>query len=344
MEEPKKESPKRLKDHDIFVRGIFSYREFVLKILHYIVPKDLKPFINFDSLKMLPDVHITDKLLLTQSDTIYEAELNENALIEAVRGDKNLPHFRFCFLGEFKSSKPSEPIDFQVDDYIKSIQRNDIKNGRPTSIVLPILLYHGEQEWKYKRIYDNFERYLHQTVLFYINSPKYLVIDLQAMSDELITNSEDLGELRAAFLALKHAQNKQYFVDNFGEMLNFVENLPTTLLLDSFVKMLLEYLERRSGLKSEEFKDFFEQSKSKYNMAATASKTMFDRAEARAKKEGIKEGIKEGMALAEQKIQETNRKTVSTLISLGQTDEKIVELLDLPITFVQAIRKEIASK
>jgi Putative transposase, YhgA-like len=342
MEEPKKESPKRLKDHDIFVRGIFSYQEFVLKILHYIIPKDLKPFINFDSLKILSDVHITDKLLLTQSDTIYEAELNENAFIESVRGDKNLPHFRFCFVGEFKSSKTPEPIDFQIDDYIKSVQRNDIKSGRPASIVLPILLYHGEQAWQYKRIQDHFARYLHPTILFYVNSPQYFVIDLQAMSDELIANSADLGELRAAFLALKHAQNKQYFVDNFNELLNFVEHLPTTLLLDSFVKMLLEYIERRSGLNNEKFNEVCEQSNSKFikKMPLTASKTIFDRLEARAKKEGIKEG----MALVEQKIQEANRKSVSTLISLGLTDTKIVEALDLPIAFVQAIRKEIALK
>ncbi len=345
MEEPKKESAKRLKDHDIFVRGLFSYKEFVLKILFFIVPEELKPFINFDSLKMLSDVHISDKLLLSQSDTIYEAALNEATLAENVRQDKHLPQFRFCFLGEFKSSKPAEPIDFQVDEYIRNIQRNDLQNGRPPSIVLPILLYHGTTAWKYKRLYDTFARYLPDTLLSYITSPKYLIIDLQEMSDQLIKDAKDLGELRAAFLALKHAQDKQFFIDNFSEMLNFVDNSQTTLLLEAYVKMLLEYFQRRSGLDNQAFKEIFEQSKSKFNMAATASKTIFDSIEAKAKrkylKEGIKEGIKEGRIEAEQKMEETNRKAVLALIQIAHlTDAQIAESLDLPIVFVETIRKE----
>ena len=350
MEEPKKESPRRLKDHDIFVRGIFSHRELVLKILLYIIPEHLKPFIDFDSLKMLSDMHITDKLLLSQSDTIYEAALNENAILETARKDKNLPCFRFCFVGEFKSSKPPDPIDFQIDDYIKIVHRDDLKNGRPPSIVLPILLYHGVQKWEHKRLYDYFGRYLHPIVLSYVTAPKYLVIDLQAMSDKLIKSAADLGELRAAFLALKHAQNKQYFVDNLDKMLKFAEKKPTTVLLESYVKMLLTYFQRRSGLGDDNFKEICKKSKSKFfkNMGATASKTIFDRLEARARKAGIKEGIKEGIeegkALNEQKLKEAIRKSVFALIQLGQTDEKIVESLDLPLDFVQALRQELAAK
>ena len=86
-------------------------------------------------------------------------------------------------------------------------------------------------------------------------------------------------------------------------------------------------------------------------MGATASKTIFDHIEKRARKAGIKEGIKEGTALSEQKIdevnrklQEVNRKSVFALIQLGQTDEKIVESLDLPLDFVQALRQELAAK
>ena len=40
-------SPQRNKDHDDFVRGLFSYTEFVYKILQYALPDDLKPYIDF---------------------------------------------------------------------------------------------------------------------------------------------------------------------------------------------------------------------------------------------------------------------------------------------------------
>ena len=57
----------------------------------------------------------------------------------------------------------------------------------------------------------------------FVNSSVYFTIDLQAMSDDLIRNTTDLGELRAAFLSLKHAHDKQFFVDNFDELLIFAE-------------------------------------------------------------------------------------------------------------------------
>ena len=113
MAKSKKPRVRRVKDHDIFMRGIFSYTAFVLKILQYIIPPNLKSFIDFSTLKIVSDMHISDKLLPTQSDTIYEAVLSVAALPEKVRNDKDLPPFRFCFLGEFKSSKPSEPIDLR---------------------------------------------------------------------------------------------------------------------------------------------------------------------------------------------------------------------------------------
>ena len=75
-------------------------------------------------------------------------------------------------------------------------------------------------------------------------------------------------------------------------------------------------------------------------MGATASKTIFDHIEKRARKAGIKEG----KALNEQKLEEAIRKSVSVLIQLGLTDEKIVESLDLPLDFVQALRQELAAK
>jgi predicted transposase YdaD len=67
---------KRNKDHDEFVRGIFKYREFVLKILQYSVPEDLKPFIDFSTLTKSSETHVDEILQITYSDTIYEASLN----------------------------------------------------------------------------------------------------------------------------------------------------------------------------------------------------------------------------------------------------------------------------
>lgn len=338
--ETAKGNNKKLKDHDVFVRGLFSFTELVLKILHYVIPNDLKPLIDFSTLKPFSDMHISGKLLVTQSDTIYEAALNKDALPENVQKDEELPNFRFCFLSEFKSSKPSYPIDFQMDGYIRSIQKNDLDNNRPPSIVIALLIYHGVQEWKNKRLYDRFTPYLPRTAMQYIAAPKYLVIDLQAMTDDLIENAEDLGELRAAFLALKHAQDKKFFTTNLTEMLKFVEESPTTLLLQAYLEMLMEYFQRRSGLDDIAFNEIVEQSKSDTNMVKEVGgfKLFMKNTE----QKGVEKGIEKGIALSEEKIEKSNRKTVANLILLTKlTDSQIANRMDLELVFVSNIRKVI---
>lgn len=331
MAKTSKSSSKRLKDHDIFMRGIFSFPELVLKILQFAIPPNLKPFIDFSTLKILPDTHVTDKLNISHSDTIYEAELKVSSLTEQVQADDKLPSFRFCFLGEFKSSKPDKPIDFQVEDYVRSIQQHDIKNKRPPSIVIPLLIYHGVEKWEYKRLYDYFAKYLPNEILEYVSFPKYLVIDLQAMSDDEIKKALGLGELRGAFLALKHAQDANFFKQHLADILNFVKNSSPTLLFQSYLKMLLEYSQRRSGLDDVEFIEIFEQSNPEEEMA-TKFKTIFEVAEERA--------FEKGLAKSEERV----FKAIELLIrNTTLTDAQIATELEEPISIVEKIRKELNS-
>jgi hypothetical protein len=359
-----KRPSKRIKDHDIFMRGLFDFVQFASKILQYAVPADLKPYIDFSTLKIMPDTHISSRLAISQSDTIYEAALNQDMLPEAVRADKKLPNFRFCFVGEFKSGKTKLPVDFQVDSYVKSQQRKDIINDRPPSIVVPLLFYHGATPWENKRLYDLFSPYLPKTILNYIAHPQYLVIDLQVMTDELIKNAEDLGELRAAFLALKHAHEKEFFVDNITEMLKFVDETPTTLLMEEFMSMLMEYMQRRSKLDDKEFNEIVEQSKTNSDMVKEANGWKIYL------KKTKDEGFNEGIALSKQeietaklkieeerlKVEEANKKAEEERLKAEEANKKavigfiqntrfkdaqIADILDLPIAFVEAIRKEL---
>ena len=332
---------KRNKDHDDFVRGIFSYPELVLKILHYAIPENLKAYIDFSTLKKQPDTHVDEILQITYSDTIYEAAVKKEAIPKSIRGRKQMPNFRFCFLGEFKSSIPDRPIDFQIEDYIRSIQLVDINNEQPPSIVIPILIYHGARKWKYKRLYDYFAKYLPETILEYVSFPKYIVIDLQAMPDADIEVAIDLGELRAAFIALKHAHDKEFFQQNLAEILKFAETSKPSLLFKTYLRMLMEYSERRSKLDNIKFKEIVEQLKPDKKMA-TAFKSIFDVAEEKAMEKGMEKGIAIGEAKANQKAQESKRQAILKLMKTTRLENfQIAEAFDLPITFVEAIRLEV---
>jgi hypothetical protein len=282
----------RNKDHDIFIRGILSLDELVLLLLHRYIPAKLQPYIDFPSLKKLSDVHITNKLLAKYSDSIHECALRKEHLPEHIRNNPDLPTLRFCFLWEAKSHKPYSYIEAQIEPYRYAIVDLDKKNKNHPSIVIPILLYHGATTWDKKMLHDQFIDILPPEILEYIPNPKYIVIDVQAIKEEEIERMVDLGVLRAAFVTLKNAHKKNFFKQDMGKALKFVEDLPVEYVFQEFFKMLLEYMQRRSGLETEEFDEIVEQNLNS-DMAATI-KTIFEVAEERAELRGELRGTQKG--------------------------------------------------
>ena len=349
---------KRNKDHDIFIKGILSLNELVLLLLYRYLPQGLQSYVDFSTLKLLSDAHIDNKLLAQYSDSIHECALLKEQLPEHIRNMADLPTFRFCFLWEHKSAKPYEPIESQNERYRYGIISSDIKNKQHPSIVIPILLYHGVAKWDKKMLYEQFEPYLPPEILEFIPYPKYIVIDIQSTSEEEIEKMVDLGVLRGVFIALKHGHEKNFFKKDMEKVLKFVETLPIQYVFQSFFKMLLEYMQRRSDLEDAEFNKIVEQ-KLEPDMA-TNFKTIFENAEERAEKRGEQKGIaigeqkgiaigeQKGIAIGEQKgiaIGEAmskeilNRAITVLLRTTSLTDIQIAKELETEESSVKAIRE-----
>ena len=353
MPKTNKTDKQHLNDHDIFVKGVLSITELVHRFLMYKIPNSLKPFIDFSTLKLLSDTHIDKRLKATYSDTIHECLLKRDMLPLHIRDLPELPLFRFCFLWEHKSSKPSEPIEFQIEDYRKSIIRADLKNQRPPSIVLPILIYHGKDPWQQKMLFERMAIYLPDEIMAFVPFPKYIVLDLQATTDEEIAQMADLGVLQGVFIALKHAHEKDFFRNYPNKILNFVEGLSSKYLFDEIFRMILEYMQRRSDLPEKEFNEIID--KLEPDMS-TKFKTIFDVAkeEGMAMKEAeaneAKAEANRAKAEANEAKTEANeaRGTIQkAVIMLMQTsalsDSEIAENLGIDESFVKNLRLTVKS-
>jgi hypothetical protein len=345
-----KMSKKRDKDHDSFIRGILSIDELVKKLLKRYIPLSTQTYIDFSTLKIMSDMHMDSKLKSSQSDSIHEFQLKQDVLKKEVQKEV-LPIFRFCFLWEHKSDKPGEPIESQVEKYRYSILQADLKNKQKPSIIIPIIIYNGKEKWANKMIYDQLAPYLPDDILTYVSHPKYIFIDLQAITDEAIAEMVELGELRAAFIALKHGYDKEFFKHDMEKILKFVDEMSPLYLFQVFFKMLLEYMQRRSELENEEFNDIVQQ-KLEPDMA-TKFKTIFEVAEEKALEKGKIEGKIEGMAIGEEKgkaigeamSKETLHKAISVLIrTTSLTDKQIAEELGAEESLVKSIRIELKKK
>ncbi len=181
-----------------------------------------------------------------------------------------------------------------------------------------------------KRRYDHFEPYLADDLLAYIPHPKMTVIDIQAMSNEDIAKAIDLGELRAAFTVLKNAHDEEFFKQDIEKVVKFVHEseMQPKELLDTYLQMLYEYMQRRSKLDNEQFQQVVEQSNSEE--MATEFKTIFQSA----REEGHIKGRNEGICFA--------IKGFITKTRLG--DAVIADTLDVSVELVKTIREEIKAE
>ena len=348
MPKTNKTDKQHLNDHDIFVKGVLSITELVHRFLMYKIFDSLKPFIDFSTLKLLSDTHIDKRLKATYSDTIHECLLKREMLPPHIRDLPELPLFRFCFLWEHKSSKPNEPIEFQIEDYRKSIIRADLKNKRPPSIVLPILIYHGKDPWQQKMLFERMAIYLPEEIMTFVPFPKYIVLDLQATTDAEIEQMADLGALQGVFIALKHAHEKDFFRNYPNKILNFVEGLSSKYLFDEIFRMILEYMQRRSDLPEEEFNEIIDKLEPEMS---TKFKTIFDVAEEKgmamkeaeaneAKAEANRAKAEANEAKAEaNEARGTIQKAVIMLIQTSAlSDSEIAENLGIDENFVKNLR------
>jgi hypothetical protein len=296
---PEEPSTRRMdNDHDIFLRALMNIMALVKLQLEYVVPIEMRQYMDFSTLKPVPDTHVDDKLLYSASDCIFECDFLRSTLPLKYRSVKKMPKLCFYFLIEGKSSAPSVPIDFQIEAYRRMMWLRDKKNKKFPGIVVPIIIYNGQDAWRKKKIYDRFESFLPQEVLSFLPNPRYLVIDLHDLPDEVIRNAIDLGALRGAYLALKHGHEESYFKDEIKNLLKFADGFDTKDLLDSFIQMLLEYIQRRSKLSETEIHNIVLNSNDKD--MRTKIKTVFEGIEERA----TAAGIALGEAKSEDKVKE----------------------------------------
>ncbi len=317
---PKEPSTRRMdNDHDIFLRALMSIIALVKLQLEYVVPMELRQYMDFSTLKPVPDTHVDDELSYSASDCIFECDFLRTTLPLKYRSIKKMPKLCFYFLIEGKSSAPSVPIDFQIEAYRRMMWLRDKKNKRFPGIVIPIIIYNGKDAWRKKKIYDRFESFLPQEILPFLPNPRYLVIDLHDLPDEVIQNAINLGALRGAYLAMKHGHDESYFKDEIKNLLKFAEGLAPKELLDSYIQMLLEYIQRRSKLSETEIKNIVLNSNDKD--MRTKIKTVFEAIEERA----TAAGIALGEAKSEDKVKEAQAEAKAAKAELKKAEAKAKE-------------------
>jgi predicted transposase/invertase (TIGR01784 family) len=202
--------------HDKFVRAILGNRELAIDYFKSHLPSFVSDRLDFSTLTQLPDSYLSKRLQKTMSDIVYSCRL---------AGDS--AGVKISQLVEHKS-KPEKYVPIQLGGYLYSGYQRQIDNKETLSVIIPVLLYNGQRKWKYPAFSDLFKNLAPEWQQF-LPSFDYIYVDLSSMPDEQL---EALSNqfLAACFLALKHARDEKWLIDNAIDIFTRAVEEPGNLL------------------------------------------------------------------------------------------------------------------
>jgi len=153
------------------------------------------------------------KLLLENLDVssvVYTCDYGEN-------GDKVLVTLLF----EHKSYYSKNP-HLQLLGYMLKIWEQQRDNSEAMTPVIPVILYHGEDKWKERKLTDMFNGKIGADLTPYIPNFDLHLIDLNKESDEKLKRLKKRF-LTNSLLTFKYHKNKAYIREHFSFLVE-VEN------------------------------------------------------------------------------------------------------------------------
>ena len=179
--------------HDKFFKESFSRLEVVQSFIETAFPVTMKEKINLNSLQ-LTNASFTDSVLTENfADLVYRGEYaGRNAMI--------------TLLFEHKSY-PQEFPHWQLLRYMTNVWRSEQKQDQKPTVVIPIIIYHGETAWKkmpFKSYFDNPP----EELLLFLPEFDYLLFSLNDWQDYQIADFKNTFFSLATML-LKHSRDEK---------------------------------------------------------------------------------------------------------------------------------------
>lgn len=227
--------------HDKFFKETFSRLEVAQSFIEEVFPPDLLERLNLSALKRVNDSFTDTELEEYLADIVYQTEY---------AGQKTLVTLLF----EHKSYVQKYP-HLQLLQYILNVWKEERKQKRKLSVVIPIIIHHGEGNWKYKSMKSYFKG-LHPSLDRFIPDFDYLLFTLDKIEDSQIANFQNLL-LSMTTMLLKHSHDKN---DEFMKLTSFwaekLNRLDADKQLD-FIRTVFLYIENALNLTQEDLTPIF---------------------------------------------------------------------------------------
>jgi len=306
------------KIHDKFFKEVFSHKKQMQDLIKNLFPIEIVENLDFETLQRDETEYLNSDLDEHYSDLVFDCIY------------KKTTELKIVFLFEHKSYFEKN-IYFQLLTYILNIWDVSIKKEKTKpKIIVPIVFYHGVEEWKH----ESMEKYFGD---FDINLRKflplfnYILINTKTIDDQKLKNDFEETTKLGLFL-LKYIFDKlslqTKIIDFFGEINDLIKDAAEQDLYITF------YLYLKQNLKPKEMETLIETVKTKKTHVNPFVKKYYEELE-----EGKQEAIK-----LERKKQEEIRKeelidSIKKMIAKNIANEDIAYFLDVDIKIIESVRE-----
>ena len=266
--------------NNVFIKT-FSDPENVKVFLKMALPEPVKAAIDFSEITIDPTSYISDEIKDYYSDIVAKARMKSGEG-EDIAAD-------IYILVEHKSTAKKKDL-VQVLKYMYLEWQNDIDQGKPLRVIIPLIFYHGKEKWNVPRSFvDQFN--VDDEIKKFLLNYRYILFDTRDWNF-LDEGNEELKNnvfLLTALVLMKSAYNddmetieaifrlwyEKRFVEEKNKVLSFL------LYITEIRDMSLEQLQKKLKESKIEGGDLMP--------------SLAQRLREEGEKVGVKKGVKQGM-------------------------------------------------
>lgn len=301
--------------HDKFFKDVFQDRENVIDFIRGVFPEQIKNKLNLDTIDIDNSSYVDEELSEIFSDIVYTCQYD---------GKTNI---RISLLFEHKSYF-DKYHKIQVLKYMVRIWESARKNRSELSPVIPVIVYHGSEEWHIRPLSECFiitDDYLK----LFIPDFDYILSDFSRYTDDEIKNSLfSRVSLETAILLMKNIHDEDSLRKNLQDYLEISSLYFREEKGLIFMRSLIHYLYGAGDLSAKEVIGAMAAITSEGGTTAMSTATrLMEMGELK----GIEKGREEGI--------ETERiRTIKKMLMKGLSMEVIMEITELSAAEIEVIR------
>jgi len=212
--------------HDAFFRESFGRREIAQDFLRHHLPAELLQTIDLDTLEIAKDTYVSKDLRSTYSDLVYRVRYGHGSVA-------------IYLLFEHKSA-PEHWVLLQLLRYISAEGdqfRKQHPGARQLPPVYPLVIYHGEEQWRVPRTFHELVAPLPDALIPFVPQFTYALHDLSARTD-----AEIKGEVltRLVQLAMRWIYSDEP-IERLRQLLALIEQVGDKATALEILESLLRY-------------------------------------------------------------------------------------------------------